>query len=508
VTEPENKAKKPTETYDERIYRKGHPPHRMRNALILIALCVIGIYLAVTKSLPFGSEYELHAVFNNAANIRKDSPVRIAGVNVGKVKSVESVGDNAEVTFTIDDAGRPVREDAQVEIRPRIFLEGNFFLDVKSGSPSAPELPDGGTIPLASTSTAVQLDQILTTLQAPDRENLSKLLQGYGQSLNYQPTAADDRTQDPDVQGETAGQAINDSFQYGGAAGRDSAIVNRALLGRDPSRDLSGLIAAQADIYNSLIGHEAQLQGFITNLNVTAGAFAAESENLAKSVKLLAPTLEHAEPALRHTNDTFPYLRAFARDLQPGLREIPATIAVADPWLTQTKALLGQDELGAIADELRLTGAPAGLAAATSGSLFSQTELLSRCVSTQLVPTGNVTITDSFNAGVPNYKEFMYAASQLAAATQSFDGNGPYARFQAGGGEFGANRGLVSSPQPGGGFENETLFGHTITPPVGIQPQLGEKPAFRTDVPCYVNKPPDVNGPLASVGPPNPVAVP
>ena len=80
--------------YDERVYRKGHPPHRTRNALILIGLVIIGTYLAWTKTIPFQSPYELHAVFKNAANIRKDSPVRIAGVNVGKVESVKSVCDN------------------------------------------------------------------------------------------------------------------------------------------------------------------------------------------------------------------------------------------------------------------------------------------------------------------------------------------------------------------------------------------------------------------------------
>src|ERR671911_522897 len=108
--------------YDERIYRKGHPPHRIRNALILIGLILAGTYLAVTKELPFRDHYEVKAVFENAANIRKDSPVRIAGVNVGKVQSVRSVGDAAEVTFTVDEEGQPIREDAQVEIRPRIFL--------------------------------------------------------------------------------------------------------------------------------------------------------------------------------------------------------------------------------------------------------------------------------------------------------------------------------------------------------------------------------------------------
>ena len=138
-------------------------------------------------------------MFENSANIRKDSPVRIAGVNVGEVVSTRSVGNASEVTFTVNDSGRPLHEDAQVETRPRIFLEGNFFLDVKPGSPGSPEISDGGTIPITQTSTGVQLDQVLAALQAPDRENLQKLLQGYGTALNHRPTAAEDRTQDPDA---------------------------------------------------------------------------------------------------------------------------------------------------------------------------------------------------------------------------------------------------------------------------------------------------------------------
>jgi len=494
--------------YDERIYRKGSPPHRIRNALILIALVVIGSYLAVTKSLPFGSEYELKAVFDNAANVRKDSPVRIAGVTVGEVKGVRSIGDAAEVTFTVDREGRPIREDAQVEIRPRIFLEGNFFLDVKSGSPSAPELPDGGTIPIAQTSTAVQLDQILTTLQRPDRENLSRLLRGYGTALNHRPSAAEDRGQDPDVQGKTGGEAINESFKHGGPAGRDSAIVNRALLGTQPQSDLPALVASQAEVYAALIEREAELQGLITNLNVTAGAFAAESEELADSVRLLAPVLERAEPALRHTDETFPYLRAFARDLEPGLRQLPATIAASGPWLKQTNALLRPGELGTIADELRRMAPSAGISASVGVKALAQTELLARCSTNVLIPTGDITVNDAFNVGVPNFKELGYAASTLAGISQGFDGNGPFLRFSGGGGEFGANNGLVSAAQPGGGFENSTLFGRTYTPPLGNQPVLGPKPPFRTDVPCQANPVPNVNGPAATPGSPTPAPVP
>ena len=504
--------------YDERIYRKGNPPHRIRNALILIALAVIGIYLAWTKAIPFQSHYELKAVFQNAANIRQDSPVRIAGVNVGKVESVKSVCENgqtdtcasnySEVTFTVDSNGQPVHSDAQLEIRPRIFLEGNFFLDLSPGSPSGHDLSSGDTIPVSQTSTAVQLDQILTSLQAPDRANLQKLLRGYGNALQHKPTASDDATQDPEVQGLTAAEAINKSFDYGQTAARDTAIVNQALLGTEP-HDLSGLVAGLARVSTSLSGHESQLQGLITNFNTTTGALASEAGNLQRTIKLLGPTLEIAEPALRHTNATLPFLRTFARDLTPAMHELPATIAASAPWLQQTAALLGPNELKPIAHQLRLAAPPGGIAAAASPGLFGQTELLSRCTSNVLIPTGNVTLNDQFSIGVPNFKEFMYAVEGFAGESQTFDGNGPYLRFQSGGGSFGGpNNGLVSSPQPSGGAQNDQLFARSIAQPVGTQPLLGSKPPFRTDIPCYVNAIPDLNGPLAGPGAPDPAVVP
>jgi phospholipid/cholesterol/gamma-HCH transport system substrate-binding protein len=506
--------------YDERVYRKGHPPHRVRNALILIALVVVGTYLAWTKTLPFGNPYELHAVFQNAANIRADSPVRIAGVNVGKVESVESVcedGQNgdcesnySEVTFTVDSDGQPISSDAQVEIRPRIFLEGNFFLDVRPGSPSADHLSSGDTIPVTQTSTAVQLDQILTSLQAPDRANLQKLLQGYGTTLTHKPTAADDATQDPEVQGLTAAEAINKSFTYGQTAARDSAIVNEALQGTSP-RDLSRLIAGQARIFGALRGHESQLQGLISNFNTVTGALADESANLQRTIALLAPTLEVAEPSLRHTNATLPFLRTFSRELARGVPELPATIAASQPWIDQTTALLGKDELGFIADQLRLAGPGAGKATAEGRGLFSQIGLLSGCVDNVLIPTSNVVLEDSgtgydFSTGVPNYKEFGYTVVGLAGESQPFDGNGPSLRFFSAGGAVppGGPVPNLREAVPGGGFHQEALWGGSTTPPIGTRPVASSAPPFRTDVACQSNPIPDLNGPAAAQGPTDP----
>jgi phospholipid/cholesterol/gamma-HCH transport system substrate-binding protein len=489
--------------YDERIYhRRPRGFNRTILGLILLALVFAGTYLAATKELPFSSKYEVNAVFENAANIRKDSPVRIAGVNVGKVVSTKSVGNATEVTFTVDDEGQPVRQDSTVKIRPRIFLEGNFFLDLQPGTPSSPELKDGGVIPIAQTATAVQLDEILTSLQAPSRENLQLLLEGYGTALNHIPTAQEDIGQDPAVKGKTGGEAIAGSFRYGGAAGRDTAIVNQALLGTEP-HDLSGLIAAGDKTFSALVSKETQLQDLITNFNTTAGAFASEAGNLQTSIRRLGPTVTKARPALLALNNTFPDLRAFARDIEPGVAELPATISAATPWLAQARPLLSNDELGYIAKQLRLTGPSLGTATNSGTKLFKQIEQTSRCVSQVLIPTGDVQLNDAAPVtpiNAPNFKEFFYAAVGLAGESQNFDGNGPYVRFQSGGGPI-----LTHAANPNGGFQNDQVFGNTISPPLGSQPSLQfGKPTYRTDVPCSANDIPDLNGPVASPGPPSP----
>ena len=111
--------------------RKGMSPVAA-GLLTLAVLCVV-VYFGFTKSIPFQHHYTVSAVFGSANNIRPGSPVRMAGVNVGKVTGVGHVEDGkqaAVVTMRIDKKGLPIHRDATFKIRPRIFLEGNFFVDV------------------------------------------------------------------------------------------------------------------------------------------------------------------------------------------------------------------------------------------------------------------------------------------------------------------------------------------------------------------------------------------
>ena len=201
--EPVRRDAKPAP--DARIWgRKYSGPAPWIFGLVIVLLLAIGSYLAYAKQLPWSSPaYEITATFENAATLRTSNPVRIAGVNVGTVTDVELDGDVARVSFSVDEDGLPIHADAEAEIRPRLFLEGNFFVDLFPGSSSAPELADGGDIPVTQTATAVQIDEILTALQEPTRRGLQELLEGYGTGLTYEPTAADDVDQDPSVEGES-----------------------------------------------------------------------------------------------------------------------------------------------------------------------------------------------------------------------------------------------------------------------------------------------------------------
>jgi phospholipid/cholesterol/gamma-HCH transport system substrate-binding protein len=472
-------------------------------AIVFILIFTVGPYLAFTKHVPFTSYgYELNATFANSANIAKNSPVRIAGVEVGKVISTERDGNATTVTFTVDGAGRPIHDDAFAAIRPRIFLEGNFFVELDPGSPSAPDMDSGATIPVSHTSTAVQIDEVLSALQSPTRADLNRLLEGLGTAYMHRPTAAEDATQLPEVQGKTGAEALNGAFKYGGDAGRYSAQVTNALLGTQ-QRDLSRLVAGAGKAFGALASREADLQGLIDNFNVFTGALASQSTNLSTTVELLAPTLRTARASLVSLNRTLPPLRTYAVELTPAVAELPGLISASKPWLAQTRPLLSGKEGGGLAKLLaESTPGLAGAAQAGKETALPQLNQLSLCTTQVLMPTFNQTINDRFSTGGPNYREFLYNLVNFAGSAQNFDGNGPYVRAQTGGGPI-----LVGEPNPQGNpdtITDQINYAHTIVEPLGTQPQLGGRPPFKPDVRCHTNPVPDVNGRLGQVGAPSP----
>jgi phospholipid/cholesterol/gamma-HCH transport system substrate-binding protein len=474
--------------------RRRKPRSPVLIGVIALAVILVLVFLGWTKDIPFTKPYEVNAVFESANSIRAGSPVRIAGVEVGKVKEVkpEEGTDAAVVVLQIDDDGLPLHEDATAKIRPRIFLEGNFFVDLKSGSPEAPELEKGGTIKVTQTATPVQLDEVLTALQSDTRQDLKDVLGALAVALNSEPTAAEDDDADPLARGETAAKSFNDAYDDIPEAERSTAIVLDAFLGAEPEQDLSRLIDGTARTTGALIRNENALRGLITNFNTTMAAFASESGNLRRSIRELPLTLESANRAFSSLNEAFPPTRAFAREIIPGVRETPATIEAALPWIDQARPLMGANELGGLAREL--SPATQDLARLTDRALelLPQTDLASKCARDVILPTGDVVIQDEFTTGVENYKEFFYTLVGLSGEGQNFDGNGMYVRFQTGGGAESLSLGSASS-------STGELFGNAIAVPLGNRPAYpGRKPPYRPTATCYKQTRPDLNGPAAA----------
>jgi phospholipid/cholesterol/gamma-HCH transport system substrate-binding protein len=463
--------------------------------IVALVVAVIVLFLGFTKDIPFTTPFEVKAVFQSANSIRPGAPVRIAGVNVGKVKSVQpQQGTNAAVvTLQVSKDGLPIHTDATAKIRPRIFLEGNFFVDLQPGTPGQPDLGDGDTIKVTQTSTPVQLDEVLTALQSDSRADLQQLLAGLATAMNAKPTKAQDAAMDPISRGKTGAEAFNSAYKDIPSSEKSTAEVFDALLGTQPTEDVSRLIQGTGNTTGALIRNENALTGLISNFNTTMAAFASEAGNLSATIHKLPGVLEQADATLTSLNNSFPPTRAFAREILPGVRETPATIDAAYPWIAQTRRLVSPQELGGLVRQL--SPATADLARLTDRTikLLPKTTLASRCVTHNIVPAGNKVIThDEFVSGQPNYKEFMWALVGLAGEGQNFDGNGPYVRFQTGGGSQQISVGRASQ-------NSGQVFGNNVAVPLGNRPYYpGRRPPYRPDVPCYTQTPPDVNGPASA----------
>jgi phospholipid/cholesterol/gamma-HCH transport system substrate-binding protein len=479
--------------------RRGGTPQRFtafQVGLIAIVLIAIGAYLGFSKDIPFTRPFELKAAFENAPPIQKGQAVRIAGVDVGKVSKVESAGEESGavlVTMKLEKDGLPIHEDAEVKVRPRIFFEGNLFMDLRPGTSSAPVADNDFTIPASQTSAPVQIDQVVGTLTTNTREDLQKLLIGYGEALNGKPQPGEDDDQDPDSKGDTAGQSLNDSLEYSADALRGGAIVNRATLGTE-LHDLSKLIGSQQKVFAALSTNETQLKDLISNFNITMGALASEEVNLRETIAELPDVLEAAGPALDNLNAAFPPTRAWALEMIPGVRETPATIDAAFPWIRQTRALLSPDELQGLVDELR--PAVRDFAAFTSGQVdfLPVVDAFNRCQLKVVLPTGEQRVRDgNLSTGLRNYEELFQGLVSLAGESQNFDGNGSYVRFQSGGGAYPVQTAPVGRLGP--------LHANATRPPLGTRPAKSPKPPYMPGTPCHRNPVPDLSSAKTGAGP-------
>jgi phospholipid/cholesterol/gamma-HCH transport system substrate-binding protein len=470
----------------------------VKASLIGIALLLIASYFVFEKQLPFTQHFTVNAVVRNSNLLVPGSAVRIGGVDVGTVTSTGRYRNTnlAVVHMQIDNTSQEIHSDATIDIRPRLLLEGNFYVQLSPGTPGAPAMKNGGTIPVQNSSTPVQLDQVLDALPADIRAGLQQTLQGFGKALDTAPSAAEDQRLDPAVRGLTGAQAINKTFDTSVASLRDSARVSEGLTGptgKELSQTISGFARASAGLARA----DGQLSQLISDFDTTMRATAAQQQGLRQTVALLGPTARNANTAFSALDHGFPAAEQFSDALAGSLPQLPQTITTAYPWLSQAGPLLSNTELRGLLEELQ--PATGYLAKLTHDEIqfLPKITAFNRCITNVFLPTGNLVLNDgALSSGVPNYREFWYAMTGQAAEGQGADGNGNFLRIGASGGPF-----TVESGKTNFEGQNDTGFGQLPAPPLGTRPAFPNKvPPLQRTVPCYTQPIPNVNGP-ASHGP-------
>ena len=434
--------------------------------VIAIALLLAVTYFGFTKAVPFRHHYTIGAMFKTANNIKPGSAVRIAGVNVGKVTEVKLLHPDdpaAEVKMRLDKKALPLHADATFKIRPRIFLEGNFFVDIQPGTPSAPTTGDGHVFAVNQTSSPVQLDQITTALPSFTRRDLQRLLQELSTGLSH---------------GGATG--YNRSIRYWEPAYRNGSMVSDATLGK-AEHDLSGYIKNAGQVARALDREPPQLQSLVADLNTTAHAFAVRDVQLEQAIGELPRTLAAGLPALRELNDSFPSVRRFVSDFRPATRSSGPAIDATLPLVRQVRGLVSRPELRGLVGDLRPTVPDLARLNKSTVPLYEQVSLASNCQNDVILPWSHDKIEDpTFAATGPVYQESTKPLPGLAGESRSGDANGQWFRVLLTGGQY-------AYPMGNGQF----LFNGR--PIEGANPPAPSvRPPLRPDVPCETQQPPDL----------------
>jgi phospholipid/cholesterol/gamma-HCH transport system substrate-binding protein len=285
---------------------------------VLVVAALIATYIIVQQQrlrIPILEEkpFTLKAEFETAQAVvpGQGQTIRVAGVRIGDVQDVQLEHGTGVVTFAIDRKYLPVYRNATIMLRPSTGLKDMFF-ELDPGTKAAGEVPNGGTIPLANTAPDVNLDEILSALDADTQAYLRVLLVGAGQGLK--------------------GQAKNLGRVLGSVGPINSDLERINTLVAQRRHELSDLIH-NLNVLTAEIGtHRGDVVSFVKASNDALSAIAPEDLDVRRAVRYLPGTLDAAARAFHQVNGfaqeagpTFTSLIPFARkldELNASVREL------------------------------------------------------------------------------------------------------------------------------------------------------------------------------------------
>ena len=290
----------------------------LRDFIAILGLLVVALfatYIIVQNQrlrIPLleAKPFELKAEMSTAQAVTpgQGQTVRVAGVRVGDISSVDYEDGHAVVTMAIDRKFLPVYKNATILLRPKTGLK-DMFLELDPGTNYDPdsnddEFQDGGTISVGNTAPDTNVDQVLAALDGDTRAYLRLLLVGGGQGLNGR--------------GKDLGKLLGSL----GPINRGLARLNTQVAKR---KDNLATLIHNMNLLWGRVGQDGQgIEQLVSASNHALGAIASQTPDVERTVSLLGPTLRTTRVALAKTDQlatvlgpTINSLRPFARKLKP-----------------------------------------------------------------------------------------------------------------------------------------------------------------------------------------------
>jgi ABC-type transporter Mla subunit MlaD len=261
-----------------------------RIAFIALGLIVVAIAVAVLDPThhPSGNgPYLVRAIFDDASFAAQGEDVRIAGANVGSIRSLGvTSGKKAAVTIAITDHRfAPFHDDATCAIRPQSLI-GEEYVDCTPGTAGAAPLsrigsgPGSGTyyLPVTRTSSPIDSDIVQNISTEPVRESLAVIINEFGTGL------------------AARGSDLNAVIHRANPALGNTDKVLKILAGQN--RTLAQLATDSDAVLGPLARERKQISGFITQANTTAVASAARAQAISQTFQKFPSYLTQLRPLM------------------------------------------------------------------------------------------------------------------------------------------------------------------------------------------------------------------
>jgi virulence factor Mce-like protein len=285
--------------------------------MVVFALSCFGLllflWLAFGGPVPLKPKgYRFTVSFAEATQLSTEADVRISGVPVGKVKTIEpdNTTGRSDVTIELKSRYAPIPSDARAILRQKTLL-GETYVELTPGSRDAPKVPEGGSLQVSQVSDTVQLDEIFRTFDQPTREAFMVWMQEQGRGIG------------------PYGRDVNDALGNLAPFAEDTArLVD--ILNRQQGA-VTKLISNTGVVFDALSERDGQLRSLIQNSNRVFAATAARNREL-KETFLALPTFERESKLTldrlaqfsQTTNPLVTQLRPAAVQLSPVLQDLGA----------------------------------------------------------------------------------------------------------------------------------------------------------------------------------------